>query len=145
MNEFLDARSNQLLVLIVISMVLITLWFLVPRLLRARQATLEMQHTEHMKALEQGRPLPSRDDATLAAGRTATLVPIISICAAATVTCFLGAFRTESMFSISLACWSVAGVVSLAAITGGVALMGRLANVPEPEPEDDEVSESTID
>jgi hypothetical protein len=33
------------------------------------------------------------------------------------------------LFSVALAVWSVAGVVSLAAITGGVALLGRLAQL----------------
>ena len=33
------------------------------------------------------------------------------------------------MFSVTLVVWAVAGIVSLAAITGGVALLGRLAQL----------------
>jgi len=51
------------------------------------------------------------------------------VISAATVTCFLVAYRNEQVFSVALAVWAVAGVVSLAAITGGVALMGRLAQL----------------
>jgi hypothetical protein len=54
---------------------------------------------------------------------------MVVIIAAATVTCFLVAYKSENLFAVSLAVWSVAGVVSLAAITGGVALIGRLAQL----------------
>ena len=57
------------------------------------------------------------------------LVPIVTVISAATVTCFLVAYRSEQVFAVALAVWAVAGVVSLAAITGGVALMGRLAQL----------------
>jgi hypothetical protein len=138
MQEVLEAHTSELMILVLTSLVLISLWILVPRLLHARHQHLEMLHAEQMKALEQGTPLPRPNEAVLAAGRTATLVPMVSICAAATVTCFLGAYKTESMFAITLAAWSVVGVVSLAAITGGVALMGRIVQPGEaPEPEEE--------
>ena len=143
MGDFMDNHSSELMILALTTLVLVTLWILVPRLLRARQQALDLQHVEHMKALDKGAPLAQRDESMLAAGRTTTLVPMVSICAAATVTCFLGAYKTESMFAVSLVSWSVAGVVSLAAITGGVALMGRLAHdsdlVEEEEVPQDEV------
>ena len=68
-------------------------------------------------------------DRSLFAGRTALLVPIVSVCTAGTVTCFLAAYKVDILFSVSLAVWSVAGIVSLAAITGCVALLGRLAQL----------------
>ena len=102
-----------------------------------------MAHTEHMKALEQGIYIPRADEPSRAAGRTAMLVPMVVIISAAVVTCFLVAYRSEQVFSVALATWSVAGLVSLAAITGGVALLGRLAqlqsgieDMEEPKPED---------
>ena len=57
------------------------------------------------------------------------LVPMVVIISAATVTCFLVAYKSEHLFAVSLAVWAVAGIVSLAAITGGVALIGRLAQL----------------
>ena len=45
------------------------------------------------------------------------------------MTCFLAAYKVDILFSVSLAVWSVAGIVSLAAITGCVALLGRLAQL----------------
>src|SRR5947209_18672493 len=97
-----------------------------------------------MNALEPGHRHSRSDERSVAAGRTATIVPMVVVCAAATVTCFLVAYRSENTLSMALAAWSVAGVVSLAAITGGVALMGRLAQLqlgiededaPDDEPE----------
>jgi hypothetical protein len=73
--------------------------------------------------------LPQIDERSLFAGRTAVLVPIVSVCTAGTVTCFLAAYKVENTFSVSLAVWSVAAIVSLAAITGCVALLGRLAQL----------------
>ncbi len=128
---FWEKHSSEIMILLLTAMVLGTLLILTPRLLRAHHQALELQHVEHMRALEQGQPLPERDDRSLAAGRTATLVPMVVICAAGTVTCFLVAFRVENIFAVALAAWAVAGVVSLAAITGGVALMGRLAQLHE--------------
>ena len=57
------------------------------------------------------------------------LVPMVVIISAGTVTCFLAAYRSDNLFTVAITAWSVAGVVSLAAITGGVALMGRLAQL----------------
>jgi hypothetical protein len=57
------------------------------------------------------------------------------------VTCFLAAYKYDNLFSVSLAVWSVAGVVSLAAITGGVALMGRIAQLHAGVPDEEEQEE----
>ena len=127
--SFLEQQSGGLTILILAGLLVGALLIVVPQLLRARQRALEMHHAEVMAALEKGQPLPLTDDRSVAAGRTASLVPIIVMCGAATVTCFLAAFKLEAIFSVTLAVWSVAGVVSLAAITGGVALMGRLAQL----------------
>ncbi len=144
MDEFMDTHSGELMILAMSTLLVVTLWLLIPRLLRARQQALDLQHAEHMKALDKGCPLPRRDEASLAAGRTATLVPMVSICSAATVTCFMGAYKAENMFAVSLVSWAVAGVVSLAAITGGVALMGRLAQ-SNGAIEDEEVSQNPLE
>ena len=74
-----------------------------------------------MLAGQRGHPLPPGDDRSWAAGRTASLVPIVVVITAGIVTCFLVSFKSEYIFSISLAVWCVSGVISLAAITGGVA------------------------
>jgi hypothetical protein len=129
MNLFLDQNSGKVMILILSILVLTTLLILVPQLLRARHRALELQHAEYMRALEAGLPLPPVDERSRAAGRTASLVPMVVVCAAGSVTCFLVAFKTENLFAVSMAVWSVAGVVSLAAITGGVALVGRLAQL----------------
>ena len=102
-----------------------------------------MKHEEHMRALEQGVDLPQNDDRSLFAGRTALLVPIVAVCTAGTVTCFLAAYRVDIVFSVSLAVWSVAGIVSLAAITGCVALLGRLAQL-QSGMENEEFEESSL-
>jgi hypothetical protein len=88
-----------------------------------------MQHTEHLKALEQGLVVPPMDEKARAAGRTAMLVPMVSVISAATVTCFLIVYRDTYVFAVAMSVWVVAGIVSLAAITGGVALLGRLAHL----------------
>jgi hypothetical protein len=64
------------------------------------------------------------------------LVPMVVIISAATVTCFLVAYKSDNLFAVTLAVWCVAGVVSLAAITGGVALIGRLAQLTSGEEEE---------
>jgi hypothetical protein len=97
---------------------------------------MEMQHLEHLKALEQGMSLPPPDESARLAGRTAMLVPIVVLITCGTVTCFLVAYKAESLVAVSLAVWCVGGVVSLAAITGGVALMGRLAQLQTGKEED---------
>jgi hypothetical protein len=130
MTEFLRNHSGEMLMLIVLILVTATLIVLVPQLLRSHLSRSEMLHRENMRALEQGLRAPPSDGPSLAAGRMATLVPMVVFISAGTVTCFLSANRTsEELFRVSLAIWSVAGVVSLAAITGGVALIGRLAQL----------------
>ncbi len=147
MDEFVEKHSGELVILVLSLLVLITLLILVPKLLKSHQDAAQLLHEENLRALEKGQPLPKRDDRALgAAGRTASLVPMVTVCAASIVTCFLTAYKTESFFSVSLAVWSVTGVVSLAAITGGVALMGRLAQLQtghddEQDPVSGEVSE----
>src|SRR5262249_34380842 len=120
MDAFLDKYSGALTILVLTGLVLLTLLILVPQLLRARQRTLEMQHTELMAALEKGQVLHRPDDRSRAAARTTVLVPMVALCAAGAVTCFTSAFKPDSVFSVTLTVWSVSGVVSLAAITGGV-------------------------
>jgi hypothetical protein len=145
--SFVEQHSGALTILVLSALILGTLLILVPQLLRSHQQTLEMLHTEHMKALEQGLPAPSIDDRSLSAGRIALLVPMVVIISAATVTCFLVAYQAaDHMFAVTLAVWCVAGVVSLAAITGGVALMGRLAQLRsgEQEPDEEEVPSNPL-
>jgi hypothetical protein len=136
--ENLDAHSGELLILIMSALLMATLIILVPRLLQTHHRIQEMQHAERMRALEQGHPLPPIDERSRVAGRTAMLVPMVVIIAAGTVTCFLAAYKSDNLFAVAMAVWTVAGVVSLAAITGGVALIGRLAQlhsgVEEEEP-----------
>ena len=138
-KSFVELHSGALTILVLSTLVLGTLLILVPQLLRAHQRTLEMQHTERMRALEQGLSVPALDERSRATGRVALMVPTIVLCAAATVTCFLVAYGSENLFAVTLGVWCVAGVVSLAAITGGVALMGRLAQLSSGE-EDEEAS-----
>lgn len=144
METILEQHSGELEILALAILVLGTLLILAPKLLRARQHALELQHQVHMRALELGHQVPARDERSMAAGRTATLVPMVVICTAGTVTCFLVAYKTESIVSVAMSAWAVAGVVSLAAITGGVALMGRLAQLTEDE-EAQEVGESPLE
>ncbi len=134
---FVEKHSGELMILLLAVLVLGTLLILVPQLLRSHRHGLELLHAEHMRALEQGQPLPTRDEPSLAAGKTAALVPMVIVCAAGTVTCFLSAYKTDSFFAIALTVWAVAGVVSLAAITGGVALMGRLAQLRSGQPDEE--------
>jgi hypothetical protein len=121
--------SGELMILVLFVLVVTTLMVLVPQLLRAQMRKAELLHAEHMKALEQGILIPTADEPSRAAGRTAMLVPMVVVISAGAVTCFLVAYRSEQVFSVALAVWSVAGLVSLAAITGGVALLGRLAQL----------------
>jgi hypothetical protein len=138
MDLFLEKHSNELMILLLAALVLGSLLVLVPQLLRSHARSQDQMHTEHMRALEAGQPLPRYDVRSRAAGRTTTLVPMVIICAAATVTCFLVAYRSEYLFSVAVAVWAVAGVVSLAGITGGVALLGRLAQLEAGVPDEDE-------
>ncbi len=140
-RDFLDAYSNQLMMLALCAMLLVAALVLVPQVLRMRQRINEMQHEEQMRALEQGQILPRNDERSTYAGRTAALVPMVVVCAAGTVTCFLAGNKSDNLFAVALAVWSVAGVVSLAAITGGVALMGRIAQLHSGQPEAEEEEE----
>jgi hypothetical protein len=128
-EPFLQQHSGELTILVLSLLLFGTLLVLIPQLLRSHQKTLELTHEEHLRALEKGQPLPRVDERSLFAGRTALLVPIVSICTAGTVTCFLVAYRSEIIFSVALAVWTVAGIISLAAITGCVTLLARLAQV----------------
>jgi hypothetical protein len=138
MDAFLDKYGGQLTTLLLSVMMLGTLLILVPKLLRVRQIARELEHAEHLKALEKGITLPRSDEQTTAAGRTASLVPMVVVCAAATVTCFLAANKSDSLLAVTLTVWIVAGVVSLAAITGGVALVGRLAQLQTGDEDEEE-------
>jgi hypothetical protein len=129
MDPFFQQYSGELTILILAVMVLGTLLAALPQLLRWNRANQEMLHAEHLRALDQGQELPRPDFATILAGRTTFLVPVVALIVAGTVSCFLIACKSESVFAVTLAVWTVAGVVSLAAITGGVALMGRLAQL----------------
>jgi hypothetical protein len=140
-KEFWEIHSRELTMLVLCAMALAALLVLVPKLLRAHQQSVQWQHEEHMRALEQGEVLPRVDERSKYAGRTAALVPMVVVCAAGTVTCFLAVYNPEHLFSVALAVWSVAGVVSLAAITGGVALMGRIAQLHSGQPEEEEEEE----
>jgi hypothetical protein len=135
---FLDSYSGGLLILIMFVILVATLIVLVPQLLRAHLRKSEMTHLEHLKAIESGKGMPAEDDRARVAGRTAMLVPMVVMIAAGTVTCFLIAYRTDNLFTVTLAVWVVAGVVSLAAITGGVALIARLAQLQSGQEEPDE-------
>jgi len=136
-KTFIENYSGGLLILSMFLILVVTLIILVPQLLRAHLRKSEMVHLEHLKAIENGSGAPAEDDRSRVAGRTAMLVPMVVIIAAGTVTCFLVAYRAENLFTVTLAVWVVAGVVSLAAITGGVALIARLAQLQTDEEEDE--------
>lgn len=138
MAEFLERHSGELIILILSAMVLATLLFVVPQLLRSHHRTAEFFHEEQMRALDQGHPTVPPDVTARMAGRAAVLVPCVVVCAAGTVTCFLAAYKVDNVTSVSLAVWAVAAVVSVTAITGGVALMGRIAQL-EADREDEQV------
>ncbi len=139
----LEKHSSEMMILSLFALTMGTLIVLVPQLLRAHLRKVETQHEERMRALEQGLLPPIADDPTRAAGRTAMLVPMVAVICAGTVTCFMVAYKYELIFGVALAVWSVAGVVSLAAITGGVALIGRLAQLKAGE-EVDEVPSNPL-
>ncbi len=129
MDLFLQQHGGSLTILVLSTLVFVTLLILVPQLLRVHQHTVELLHAEQMRALEQGLPVSRPDERSVFAGRTALLVPIVSVCTAGTVTCFLVAYRSENLLSVTLGVWCVVGVVSLAAISGGIALLVRLAQM----------------
>ena len=138
MEVFLEKHSSEVLIICLVAMVMATLIVIVPKLLRWHQSMQEMRHAERLKGIEQGQPLPPPDDRFRAAGRTAILVPTVSVIVAGTTTCFLVAYRTDNVLAVTIAAWSVAGIVSLAAITGGVALVGRLAQIDAGDVEEQE-------
>jgi len=129
LESLLQNQSGAFVILMLFIIVVITLIILVPQLLRAHLRKMEMLHQQHMKALDNGLKVSSEDERSRFAARMAMLVPMVVMLAAGTVTCFLVAYKSEQIFTVSLAVWVVAGVVSLAAITGGVALIGRLAHL----------------
>ena len=126
MEALSEKHSSEIMVLLLAIVLMGTLLILVPQLLRAHHRVQEQRHAERMKALEVGQEPPPIDERSRAAGRTSALVPMVTVCAAATVTCFLVAFRSENTLSVSIAVWTVGGVISLAAVMGGVALLGRM-------------------
>ena len=143
-KRLLQEHSGEMLIFALTCIILITLLTALPFLLRHNHRKAEMRHQERLQALEKGLPLPAEDDRARAAGRTALFGPIMVMMAAAAVTCFLVSSHTENLFAVSLAVWVVAGVVSLTAITGGMALIGRLAQIQagvEDEPEEEPVEE----
>jgi hypothetical protein len=140
-NEFIKDHSGELVILTLACLILLTLLFVLPQLLRANMRKLEMWHEERLRSIEKGLPLVPDDNRARLAGRTAMLVPMIVMISAATVTSFLVVYKSDNLFAVSLAIWVVAGVVSLAALTGGVALIGRLAQIEAGEKEEDEDEE----
>jgi hypothetical protein len=140
-NEFVKEHSGELVILTLTGFILITLIIVVPQLLRVSMRKNEMWHEERLKSLEKGLPLPLDDDRARLAGRTAMLVPMVVMISSATVTSFLVVYKSENLFAVSLAIWIVAGVVSLAALTGGVALIGRLAQIQAGEKDEEEDEE----
>jgi hypothetical protein len=144
MPDLLDTHSKEMTLLALIVLVLATVIVIVPQLLRAHLRRGEMLHNENLKLIEAGVKLPMTDDRSRLAGRLAYLVPIVVMITAGAVTSFLAIYNSEHIFPVSLSVWVVAGVVSLAAITGGVALVGRLAHLDDEE-FDDEDEESFTD
>jgi hypothetical protein len=144
MEAFLEKHSGELVIVALGVIVVGTLMVLVPQLLKAHLHKADMAHQEHMKALENGLSLPLEDDRARVAGRMALMVPMVVLITAGTVTCFLAAYRQEQVFAVSLSVWVVAGVVSLAAITGGVALIGRLAQLQTGDKAEEEVPENPM-
>jgi hypothetical protein len=139
----LERHSGELTILVLFTILIATLIVLVPQLVRAHLHKVEMQHQEHMHALEQGQKLAPIDEPSRLAGRTAMLVPMVVMITAGTVTCFIAAYKPEDVMGVTLAIWTVGGIVSLAAITGGVALLGRLAQLHEEAEEGEENAEQS--
>jgi len=137
-NEFIKDHSGELVILTLACLILLTLLFVLPQLLKANMRKLEMWHEERLRSIEKGLPLIPDDSRARLAGRTAMLVPMIVMISAATVTSFLVVYKSDNLFAVSLAIWVVAGIVSLAALTGGVALIGRLAQIEAGDKEEDE-------
>jgi hypothetical protein len=138
LTNLLKEHGGELLILALSFVVMTSLLVIIPQLLRANMRKCEMIHLERMKSLECGLPLPPDDDRCRVAGRTALVVPSIIMVTAGTVTGFLVVYKSENVFAVSLAIWVVAGVVSLAAITGGVTLIGHLARWQASEDDEEE-------
>ena len=138
MLEFAKAHSTETLVLVLSCVGVLTFLFVLPQVLRYNMRRSELAHEEHLQALQRGLIIPVDDFRARMAGRCALLVPIVSVACATVVTCFLIYHGHESLFAASLAIWVVAGVVALAAITGGVALIGRLAQIQARQDDEDE-------
>jgi hypothetical protein len=136
--EFIREHSAELVLLAMTCLVLIGVMIALPQLLRANMRKAELVHEQRLKSIEKGLPLPLDDDRSRIAGRTALVVPMVVMISAATVTSFLVVYKSENLFAVSLAIWIVAGAVSLAAITGGVALIGRLAQIQSGEKDESE-------
>jgi hypothetical protein len=137
-QKLLQEHSGEVLIVALTLILVLTFLAVLPFLLRHNHRKAELLHREHMQALEKGQPLPIEDYRARAAGRTALFVPMVVMLAAAAVTCFLVSTHTENLFAVSLAVWVVAGTVSLTAITGGVALIGRLAQIQARQEDEEE-------
>jgi hypothetical protein len=138
LHTFINEHSGELVLLTMVCLILVTLLIALPQLLRANMRKHEMTHLERIKAIEKGLPLPLEDDRSRLAGRTAMLVPMVLMISAATVTSFLVVYKSEWVFPVSLTVWIVAGIVSMAALTGGVALIARLAQIQSGDKEEEE-------
>jgi len=136
--DFLSQHHGELLILTLTALVVVALLILVPQLLRAHLRKAEMFHLEQMTSLQKGLNPIHYDERSRVAGHTAMLVPMVIVICAGTVTCFVCASRSENLTVVVLTVWAVVGVVSLAAITGGVALIGRLAQLQSEELVEDE-------
>jgi hypothetical protein len=136
-TEYFGTLGGEGMILALFGMLILTLLILVPQLLRAHLRKVEMHHDENLRSLEQGIPVQIGDDSSRLAARMAMLVPMVVMCAAATVTCFQVAYRADNVFSVSIVVWGFGGIVSLAAVTGGVALIGRLAQLKTNTPEEE--------
>jgi hypothetical protein len=139
--KLVQEHSGEVLIFLLSLLILVSLMLVLPFLLRHNRAKADMRHREHVLALEKGQTIPADDDRARVAGRTALFVPMVVMLAAAGVTCFLVSTHIENLFAVALAVWVVAGVVSLTAITGGVALIGRLAQIQARQEDDEEEAE----
>ncbi len=144
-RRLLQEHSGEVLIFALSVLIVVTVLLVLPFVLRHNLRKAEMLHAEHMKALEKGLAVPIDDDRARVAGRTALFVPMVVMLAAAGVTCFLVSSHTENLFAVALAIWVVAGVVSLTAITGGVALIGRLAQIQARQEDDDDEEEESLE
>ncbi|MBM3995713.1 MAG: hypothetical protein FJ303_16420 [Planctomycetes bacterium] len=140
-NEFFKEHNSELMILALAVLILGTLTWVLPQLISMNIRKTELWHEERVRAIEKGLPLPMDDDRAALAARIALLVPMVVMISTATVTSFLVVYKSEHLFTVSLAIWVVGGTVSLAAITGGVALMGRLGRFETDELDEKEEEE----